>query len=362
MAASRPHILWFGDLGHESWHLVGGKNAGLGEMMRRGVRVPPGFALTTVAFDAFLEHAGLRRAIRRSLEGLDPHDPNAIDGASAEIRELMESAPLPGAVEEDLAASYAVLAEKLGTPRPPVAVRSSATAEDTAEASFAGQQESYLCVAGPESLALYARRCWSSLYTSQAISYRLEIGSAADSASISVGVQSMVDARVAGVMFTISPISGDPSKIVVEASWGLGLCVVGGEVTPDDYWVDKVTLGILRRSICRKHVKYVPDPRTGGVARLEVPAAEQQIPCLSDEEVLELARLGKALEASYGSALDIEWAIDARLDFPESVMMLQCRPETVWSNRPVEPITHARANTLDYVLGALMPRARPGSS
>jgi pyruvate,water dikinase len=358
MVITRSHILWFDDLGHDSWSLVGGKNASLGEMIRRGVRVPPGFAVTTDAFDAFLEHAGLRQPIHEALGGLDYHDAAAVEMASAQIRRLIESAPFPESLEEELAASYAALADKLGTSRPPVAVRSSGTAEDTVEASFAGQAETYLFVEGPESLTVHTRRCWSSVYTASAISYRAKMGFPADSVSISVGVQSMVDSRVAGVMFTLSPVSGDRSKIVVEASWGLGLSVVGGEVTPDDYWVDKVTLGILRRSICRKLVKYVPDPGAGGVACVEVPPEQQEIPCLSDEEVTELARLGKALEASYGSARDIEWAIDARLAFPDNVLMLQCRPETVWSNRPVEPTAHARASTLEYVLGAMLPSSR----
>ena len=358
MVTGTSHILWFDDLAEGSWSLVGGKNASLGEMMRRGVRVPPGFAVTTDAYDTFIEHAGLRQPIHEALSGLDYHDAVAVELASAEVRRLIESAPLPRSLEDELAASYAALGEKLGTPRPSVAVRSSGTGEDTVEASFAGQAETYLYVEGRESLAVHTRRCWSSLFTAQAISYRARMGLPADSISISVGVQSMVDSRVAGVMFTLSPVSGDRSKIVIEASWGLGLSVVGGEVTPDDYWVDKVTLGILRRSICHKLVKYVPDPGAGGVACVDVPPEEQGVPCLSDEEVTELARLGKALEASYGSARDIEWAIDARLAFPDNVLMLQCRPETVWSNRPVEPTAHARASSLDYVLGAMVPTPR----
>lgn len=362
MTRCDSHILWFADLGHDSWSLVGGKNASLGEMMRCGVRVPAGFALTTDAFDEFLERDGLRGAIHDVLGGLGPKDPTAVEEASTKIRALIEAAPLSPSLEAELVTCYAALAEQIGTPNPPVAVRSSGTGEDTVEASFAGQAETYLWVEGPESLVLHVRRCWSSLYTAQAISYRAEMGFPPESSSISVGIQSMVDSRVAGVMFTLSPISGDPGKIVVEGSWGLGVSVVGGEVTPDDYWVDKVTLEILRRSVSRKHVKYVPDPGAGGVACVEVPAQDQEIPCLRDEEVIELARLGKALERSYGSALDIEWAIDQRLPFPDNVMMLQCRPETVWSNRPVEPIVRPKASALDCVLGAVLPAPRRGGS
>jgi pyruvate, water dikinase len=366
MAAQDSHILWFRDLGHESRPLVGGKNASLGEMMRVGVRVPTGFALTTRAYDAFLEHAGLRPHIHAALGGLDHEDTDAVEEVSRRLRSLIEGATLPGSVEQELRDSYAALAAETLTTAPPVAVRSSATAEDLEGASFAGQQETFLWVRGPESLGHHALRCWSSLFTAEAITYRARMGFPPESVSISVGVQRMVDARVAGVMFTLNPINGDPSKIVIEASWGLGLSVVGGEVTPDDYWVDKVTLDVIKRSICQKAIKYVPHPGGSGVARVDVPADAQGTACLSDQEVVELARLGKALEGTYGSPRDIEWAIDDQLPFPDNVLMLQCRPETVWSQRAAAPLAAPQPARVDYVVGALLTKGsrsatkRPG--
>ena len=358
MASQASHIIWFRDFVPEARPLIGGKNASLGEMMRGGLRVPSGFALTTLAYDAFIEHAGLRPRIHAALGGLDPEDTAAVEEISRELRAQIERATLPHSVAEELRQSYAVLAEESRTPTPPVAVRSSATAEDMEGASFAGQQETYLWIQGAESLAYHALRCWSSLFTPQAITYRARMDFPLESISMSVGVQRMVDARVAGVMFTLNPLNGDPSKIVVEASWGLGLSVVGGEVTPDDYWVDKVTLTVIRRNICHKAIKYVPDPAGGGVSIVDVPEAAQAAPCLTDEEVVELATLGKALEVTSGSARDIEWAIDEVLPFPANVLLLQCRPETIWSRRVAEPLVKPKSSGLDYVLDALLSTQR----
>lgn len=351
------YVLWFRDLGREARSLVGGKNASLGELMKAGVRVPSGFALTSHAYESFLARGGLRRAIDAALAPVDPTDQLALERASLLVREMMEATPLPEDVEAALTASYGALAEEARRTEVPVAVRSSATSEDSAAASFAGQQETYLWVHGARSLARHTRRCWSSLYTPQAISYRARLGLPPDSASMSVGVQRMVDARVAGVMFTLNPLNGDLSKIVIEASWGLGLSVVGGEVMPDRYWVDKVTLDVIQRTIAAKTLQYVPAPG-GGVARAEVPLAMQEIACLSDAEVAELALLGKAIERSYGSPRDIEWAIDGNLPFPDNVLMLQCRPETLWSRRRAEPLVEPRASPLDYVTDALLARLR----
>lgn len=359
MAATPPYILWFRDLGPEARSLVGGKNLSLGEMMQAGLRVPAGFALTTHAYEHFLERAGLRRAIRASVASVDPRDPAAVERASLEVRGIIEGASLPEEVEGALREAYAVLAAETRDTAPPVAVRSSATGEDGAEASFAGQQETYLWVRGPEALVRHTVRCWSSLYTTQAISYRVRMGFALDAISMSVGIQRMVDASVAGVMFTLNPLNGDRSKTVIEASWGLGLSVVGGEVTPDEYWVDKVTLEVTKRTISPKDFQYVRDP-VAGVARTAVPPHLRDVACLTDEEVIELARLGGAIEGRYGSPRDIEWAIDGRLPFPDRVLMLQSRPETVWANRRAEPLVRPRADPIEYVMDALLSRQRPG--
>ncbi len=355
-----PYILWFRDLGREARSLVGGKNASLGELMQAGVRVPSGFALTMRACEVFLERGGLRGRIDAALASVDPADEPALDRASRAVRALIEDAPLPGEVERELIASYRALADESGTPEPPVAVRSSATMEDSAETSFAGLQDTYLWVRGERSVALHTVRCWSSLYTPQAIAYRARFGLAPDAALMSVGVQRMVDARAAGVMFTLNPLNGDLSKIVIEASWGLGTAVVGGEVMPDRYWVDKVTGDILQRTIAAKTVQYLR-AEGGGVVRAEVPPGLREAPCLSDDEVAELALLGKSIERSYGSPRDIEWAVDAAAPFPDNVLMLQCRPETVWSRREARPLVTPRATALEYVLDAMTSRLPPAS-
>lgn len=357
------YVLWFRDLGREARSLVGGKNASLGELMQAGVRVPPGFALTSRAYEAFLAGAGLGREIGAALASVDTGDEAELERTSRRLRALIEVTPLPDDVERELVASYRALADEAGTPDPPVAVRSSAMLEDSAEASFAGLQDTYLWVHGERSLARHALRCWSSLYTPQAISYRARLGLPPDAALMSVGVQRMVDARAAGVMFTLNPLNGDLSKIVIEASWGLGTAVVGGEVMPDRYWVDKVTLDVLQRTISSKAVRYLR-AEGGGVIRADVPPRLRDVPCLSDEEVAELALLGKAIERSYGSPRDIEWAVDGSLPFPDNVVMLQCRPETVWSRRAATPLVTPKEKPLDYVTEAMISllRGRRGSS
>lgn len=357
MASTPPYVLWFRDLGREARSLVGGKNASLGELMQAGVRVPSGFALTCHAYESFVEAGGLRRAIDAALAGVDPTEETALEAASQHLREMIEATPLPDDVETALLASYRALAEEAGAREVPVAVRSSATMEDSVEASFAGLQDTYLWVHGERSLARHTLRCWSSLYTPQAISYRARLGLPRDLPSMSVGVQRMVDARAAGVMFTLNPLNGDLSKIVIEASWGLGLSVVGGEVMPDRYWVDKVTLEVIQRTVSAKTTRYLP-AKGGGVVRAEVPPEEREVPCLSEEEVMELALIGKSIEKSCGSPRDIEWAIDGGLPFPDNVLMLQSRPETVWSRRQPGPLVAPKATALEYVVDAMVSRLR----
>lgn len=353
--ALTPYVLHFRDLGREARSLVGGKNASLGALLRAGARVPSGFALTIHAYESFLEHRDLRDRLRAAVSSVDTADTQALEAASARAREIIDSAAMPADIAAALRSAYASLAEELGTRDLPVAVRSSATAEDGAEASFAGQQDTYLWVRGAESLARQTLRCWSSLYTPQALAYRAQLGQPLDGAAMGVGIQAMVDARVAGVMFTLNPLSGDVATIVIEASWGLGTSVVGGEVTPDEYWIEKVTLAVLKRTIATKATQDVAAPR-GGVVREAVAAPLQDRPCLTDEEVGELARLGKLMELDAGAPQDIEWAIDRRLAFPESVLLLQCRPETVWSKRAARPLIVPRATALDYVTDAMLAR------
>ncbi len=337
----RALILWFDEVGKEDTPLVGGKNANLGEMTRAGIPVPPGFAVTAYAYKRFITETGIAekiyRIIRETVRGR--RDPKSYEEASKKVRRLIEATKPPEDVVETIKEAYRKLCERVGG-EAYVAVRSSATAEDLAEASFAGQQETYLNVRGEDQVVEKVVKCWSSLFTPRAIFYREQKGFRHEDVLISVGVQMMVDAKSAGVMFTLNPVTGDRSQIVIESSWGLGESVVSGSVTPDEFVVDKETLRILERRISEKAVERVRDPETGETVEVEVPPERRRAPSLTDEEIVKLAELGRKIEEHYGRPQDIEWAIDRNLPFPENVLILQSRPETVWSigeaGRPVE--------------------------
>lgn len=355
-----PYVLWFRDCGTSCLPLVGGKNAGLGEMSRAGLRVPPGFAVTTHAYRDFLGEAGLGPRIARVVDGLDGADVTATEQASAEIRRMVNAAPVPARIEDAIAEAYEALCAGSRVPDLPVAVRSSATAEDLPDASFAGQQDTFLWVRSAASVVAHTVRCWSSLYTARAMSYREQVGLRGGPLLISVGVQKMANARTAGVMFTLNPSNGDRSKIAIDASWGLGESVASGAVTPDNYLVDKVSFDIIRRTASAKLIEHVPDPATGGVAIRDVDDARRSSLCLSDAEVIRLAELGKSIERYYGAPQDIEWAIDGDLTFPDNVVLLQSRPETVWSQRPPVPIGRGAAGIESVLATLLAPLHRGG--
>lgn len=332
-------VLWFEELTKDDVPIVGGKNANLGEMIRAGIPVPPGFAVTAYAFKRFIEETGISEAIYKILrEHVRPgaSDPKDYEEASKRIRELIERTPMPRDIEEEIKRAYRELSKRVGKDEEFVAVRSSATAEDLPDASFAGQQETYLNVKGEEEVVEKVKKCWSSLFTPRAIFYRESKGFAHEKVLISVAVQKMVNSRSAGVMFTIHPVTGEEDKIVIEGAWGLGEVVVAGKVTPDEWVVDKKTLSIIERRISEKTFEIVRDPKTGKNLEREVEPERRTAPCLSDEEVRKLAELAVAIEKHYGRAMDIEWAIDRDLPFPQSVFIVQARPETVWSSRRAE--------------------------
>lgn len=334
----KPFILWFNDLRKTDIPLVGGKNANLGEMLAAGIPVPPGFAVTAYAYAFFLEETKIAEKIQKILEEKikDHNDPKQYESASKAVRALIESSSMPEVVQNAIKDAYKELCRKLNLKDVLVAVRSSATAEDLQDASFAGQQETYLNVRGIDELLEKVVKCWSSLFTPRAIFYRNEKGFAHDKVYISVGVQKMVNSRAAGVMFTINPVTGNVNELVIEGNYGLGETVVSGAVNPDDFVVDKETLKIKERRISRKTLMYTRDPETGKTVNVAVPEEKQNEPCLSDEEILKLSELGKRIEQHYGKAMDIEWAIDQDLPFPDSLFIVQARPETVWSAKSME--------------------------
>jgi pyruvate,water dikinase len=337
-AREKELVIWFGDLRKTDVPLVGGKNANLGEMISSGLPVPPGFAVTAYSYEKFIKETHIAEKIYEIIKETvtDKNDPKQYDAASKKIRKLIEKSAVPEKIEKAVKSAYRELNKKLNLKNTFVAVRSSATAEDLPGASFAGQQETYLNVKGPDDLIDKVVKCWSSLFTPRAIFYRNEQGFAHDKVFISVGVQKMVNSRAAGVMFTLNPVTGDTSEIVIEGNYGLGETVVSGAVNPDDFVVDKKTLKIKERRIARKTVQYIRDPKTGATVHLDVPEDKQKQQCVNEEEILKLGELAKRIEGHYGSAQDIEWAIDKDLSFPENVFIVQSRPETVWSGKPME--------------------------
>ncbi|XHH08098.1 MAG: phosphoenolpyruvate synthase [Candidatus Bathyarchaeia archaeon] len=337
--ASKALVLWFDDVRNNDVPIVGGKNASLGEMIHAGLPVPNGFAVTAFSYEKFIEETQISKKIYAVIKETvtDPNDPKQYEVASKRIRELIEKTPMPKDIEEAIREAYKQLNKRFNLKDTFVAVRSSATAEDLPDASFAGQQETYLNVKGPDDLVEKVIKCWSSLFTPRAIFYRTEKNFEHDKVFISVGVQKMVNSRAAGVMFTINPVTGNRNEIVIEGNFGLGESVVSGSVNPDDFVIDKTAMDIKERRIARKTIKYIRDPETGKTVHLDVPPEQQKEVCVSDQEVMALAELARKIEKHYGKPMDIEWAIDQDLSYPNNIFLVQARPETVWSKTMETP-------------------------
>jgi len=347
-------IVWYNDFRPEDRPRVGGKNAGLGEMMGAGLPVPPGFAVTVEGFATIHHHPEMVEQVRDLLSVTDPTDPTALKSSSASIRAAIENTPMAQEVEEAIRDAYHRLGSFCGLEEVPVAVRSSATAEDLPDASFAGQQDTFLWVIGASSVVEQVKRCWSSLFTARAMAYRHEMGYGHETVAMSVGVQQMVDARAAGVAFTLDPATGDRSQIAVDASWGLGEAVVSGEVTPDHFLIDKVIMEIHHRTISPKHIEMVRSPEGKGVDRREVESDRQTQPCVTDEELMKIAHLSKTSEGFFGAPQDVEWAVDRNLPSEHNVVMLQSRPETVWSRRSPQKLSSGSGNFMDSIVSTLI--------
>ena len=326
------YVRWLDELGRGDVELAGGKGANLGEIAGI-VPVPPGFVVLSTAFKRHMETNGLYGKIREIIEStIRQGSPEEYEEASRKVRALVEEAPMPREVEEEIVKAYMELGGKLGLSSPAVAVRSSATAEDIPEASFAGQQDTYLNVRGAENVVMYVKKVWSSLFTGRAIMYRDSMGIPHEKSSMAVVVQKMVNSRSSGVMFTLHPVTGHRDVVVVESVWGLGEGIVRGIVTPDRFVVSKSDMKILERGINVKRMAVVRDE--GGLTReVELPPEKASAPSLSDDEVVALAKHGIALERHYGHPLDIEFAVDEDAPRPHNIYIVQARPETVWSRR-----------------------------
>jgi pyruvate,water dikinase len=332
------YILDFEKIDKSSLPSVGGKNASLGEMIKAGIRVPPGFAVTTDSYLDFITETGIKDKIFTIISGVDPDDVESLDKKSKKIRSLIVGSSISIHTQEAIEEGYEELNTKCGLQNLPVAVRSSATAEDLPTASFAGQQDTYLWTIGIAQVMANVKQCWASLFTSRAISYRIKNDFPHQDVLISVGIQKMVSAKTSGVMFTLDPTNGDPSKVVIEGSWGFGETVVGGYVNPDKFVVDKITKEINERKISQKHIECVYDPEKDEVVHMDVDEEMQLERCLMDDEIQELVRIARIIENHYGSPQDIEWSIDKDIPFPENLFIVQSRSETVWSQEQQTPV------------------------
>ncbi len=310
------YALQIEELSKASVAIAGGKGAQLGELTRAGIPVPPGFVVTTHAFDVFLKENKLEQKIRETLATVDAHDTESVDKASEKIRELFGRGKTPAEVEASIDKHFNDLGARF------VAVRSSATAEDASAASWAGELETYLNTTR-ETLHETVKKCWSSLFTPRAIFYRFEKGLADTYVSVGVVVQKMVESEVAGIAFTVNPVTQDRTQMIIEAGWGLGEAVVGGAITPDNYVVDKHEEILLDVTVSEQEKMIVKKSEHGGSHEVEVPVEKRGKQKLSGQSILELARVCKIIEKHYGAPQDIEWAVEGG-----KIFITQARPVT----------------------------------
>ena len=337
------YISWFADVGLADRPHVGGKGASLGELHGAGIAVPPGFIVRTSAFERFLAAIEVDCPVRGQIESLDAEDLCAVTACCAAMRSRLQEAPLPAEVRGEIESAHAELSAAHGKA---LAVRSSATSEDAADASFAGLQDTYLWVQDLDQTVRKVRSCWASLYSVESVAYRRRRKLPEQAVAMAVVVQTMVDARTAGVMFTRSPTTGDRSVITIEGAWGLGSAVVGGEVTPDRWVLGKVTGEITVRDISDKAIRHAPAV-SGGIESRPVEEDLRRAPCLSDEQLQTLRGIARRVERHYGCPQDIEWALERASG---EVLLLQSRPETVWSSRQAAPVARPAGNPLNHVM------------
>ncbi len=371
-------IVWLEDTGKDNVNVVGGKAANLGELVKNGIPVPPGFVVTAEAYKRFVEETGIHDDMIKVLEEVVKTGlPQEYEEASRRFKELIMKTSIPPSIEREISRAYSRLEELAGNECTRVAVRSSATLEDMPDASFAGQQDTYLNVTCGEEVVESVKRAWASLWTARALSYRDSLGLGHEKAYMAVIVQKMVNSRSAGVMFTLHPVTGDRMKIVIESSWGLGEAVVVGRVTPDEFVVDKESLEIVEATVANKDQALLYDQDTRDNVWVDLPSSVEELekvkgglpskvyelmrkhamvrgePSLRKEEVVELSRIAKRVEGMYGIPMDLEWAIDADLPFPKNVIILQARAETVWSKkeRKIEQLQRPREEAAVLVRG-----------
>jgi len=331
---------------------LGGKGAGLAFLTSTGVRIPPAFVITADGYRAAVGPE-LRGEVAARLAALSGElAPEALEQQTEEVRRLILDGTEGHALSAEIRGGFEALCERTRDPDLCVAVRSSSIAEDAADKSFAGEHDTYLWVRGADEVERRVRECWASLITARAVAYRGTEGTGAEELAMAVVVQQMAPARAAGVFMTLNPVNGDRSKVMIESVWGLGEPLVAGEATPDRFLVDKVTGEVVRREIAEKPTLAVRDPATGrGVVLAEVDGDERSAPSLAPGEIAELVRVARLVEKRAGAPQDAEFAV-VEGEAPESVQLLQCRPETVWSQRPRRATAQGRT-AMDAVLATL---------
>ncbi|MEB2836504.1 MAG: pyruvate, water dikinase [Desulfurococcales archaeon] len=360
----KPLIIWLEDEKALDQMLAGGKAVGLARLVKAGIPVPPGFVVTSEAYRLFVEETGIASYIYNVIdEIIQTGSPSEYEKAAELIRSKFMRSTMPHVLHEAIISAYRELAKRIGVEKPRVAVRSSATVEDLPEASFAGQQDTYLNIVGEEELVEHVKRVWASLWTARALSYRDSLNIEHEKAFMAVLVQKMVNSRSAGVMFTVHPVTGERDKIVIESAWGLGEYVVEGKVTPDQFIVSKDTLEIVERRIRRKDKALFYNDEARVNVGVELPSDESDLdrierlfpsiarvirkfsmyaesPSLSDDEVRRLAEIGLRIEKHFGKPVDVEWAIDMDIEAPDNIFVVQARPVTTLKeeSRPAKEV------------------------
>jgi pyruvate,water dikinase len=343
------YILRFEDVGKDHISQVGGKGANLGEMVGAGLPVPPGFCITAQAYQDFLDEAGLQDPINEIVAGMQSELLEDVKTRSERVQELIIESPIPVEIERGITQAYLELCQEMGQEDLPVAVRSSATAEDLPDASFAGQQETYLNIRGVPSVLEHSRLCWASLWSHPAVTYRNEQGFEHDLVHLCIAVQAMIEADVAGILFTANPVSGRRDETLMNASWGLGEAVVSGLVTPDTITVSRPERRVLDYSVGSKEVAihYAPE---GGIVEMETTEDQRANQALTDRQTLELTDLAEEIEAHYGAPQDIEWALRK-----DKLYVLQSRAITTLGEKTTEADEYDRSMFVEIFPDVLSP-------
>jgi pyruvate,water dikinase len=346
-----PFITWLDDETAPGNPILGGKFANLAEMTAAGFAVPPGFGVTTGAYRHFMAANGLVDEARRIRTLAATMQLSEIKGQTAKLLDAIATAPMPADLEAQIRENYAELEKRTGVAAVPVAVRSSGESEDLAGASFAGQYDTFLWICGADAVLEHIRACWAGMFGEAVLSYRIDGETVISTGDygMCVGIQQMVQARAAGVTFTLNPLNGDRSKVVMEACWGLGEGVVKGDITPAQFVVDKVTLEIISKKSTPQAEEYRFIADTGTVGLVPVEAPRRDMVCMKDDEVLQLAALAKHIEQKRGGPQDIEWALSEQGE----LRVLQVRAETVWSRKPASSLVAKARSPVGHVLARL---------